>query len=188
MQTLPLSPRALQAAALARELLSAYGLTGWSFRLNRSKVNLGLCRYGPRTVELSSYFVEHNPEEVVRDTLLHEVAHALVGPGHGHDAAWQEMCLRVGAKPERLSFEAEMPSGRWQAVCGNCGMRHHKHRRPKRMAGWWCCRCGPERGRLSWGLAHGTPSPGSSERPRPDGCLAGLSARKDVVAYLGRTT
>jgi hypothetical protein len=71
----------------------------------------------------------------------------------------------VGAKPERLSFEAEMPSGRWQAVCGNCGMRHHKHRRPKHLVGWWCCRCGPERGRLVWGLAHGTASPGSSERP-----------------------
>ena len=78
MKTLPLSPHALQTAALARELLAAHGLTGWSFRLNRSQVNLGLCRYGPRTVELSSPFVEHNPEEVVRDTLLHEVAHALV--------------------------------------------------------------------------------------------------------------
>jgi predicted SprT family Zn-dependent metalloprotease len=154
MKRHPLSPHALQAAALARELLTAHGLTGWSFRLNRSKVNLGLCRYGQRTIELSSYFVEHNPEEVVRDTLLHEVAHALAGRAAGHGPLWKAMCRRVGAKPERLSFEAEMPPGRWQAVCGNCGMRHHKHRRPKRMAGWWCCRCGPERGRLSWGLAH----------------------------------
>ena len=122
---------------------AAYEPTGWSLRLNRRKVNLGLCHYGPRTVELSSHFVEHNPEEVVRDTLLHG----------------QEMCRRVGAKPERLSFEAEMPSGRWQAVCGNCGLRHHKHRRPKHRVGWWCCRCGPEHGRLSWGLAHGTERP-----------------------------
>ena len=159
MKTLPLSPHALQTAALARELLAAYGLTGWSFRLNRSKVNLGLCRYGPRTVELSSPFVEHNPEEVVRDTLLHEVAHALVGAGHGHDAAWKAMCLRVGARPERLSFEAAMPEGRWRATCGGCGLVHHRHRRPKRMVGWWCCRCGPERGRLSWELARGTERP-----------------------------
>jgi hypothetical protein len=65
------------------------------------------------------------------------------------------MCLRVGAKPERLSFEAEMPVGRWRAVCGGCGVLHHKHRRPKRMVGLWCCRCGPERGRLLWQLAQG---------------------------------
>jgi predicted SprT family Zn-dependent metalloprotease len=159
MKTLPVSPHALQAAALARELLATHGLTGWTFRFNRSKVNLGLCKYGPRTIELSVFFVERNSDKAIRETLLHEVAHALVGPGHGHGAAWKAMCPRVGAKPERLSFEAEMPAGRWQAVCGNCGVRHHKHRRPKRMVGWWCCRCGPERGRLSWGLANGTAHP-----------------------------
>jgi predicted SprT family Zn-dependent metalloprotease len=156
LKTLPLSPRALQTAALASELLSAHGLHTWSFRFNRSKVKMGLCKYGPRTIELSTYFVEHNPYEAIHDTLLHEGAHALVGPGHGHDAVWEAMCLRVGAKPERLSFEAAMPAGRWRATCGGCGMVHHKHRRPKRMVGWWCSRCGPERGRLAWGLATGS--------------------------------
>ncbi len=155
MRTLPPSPRAARAAALARELLAAHGLAGWSFRFNRSKLNMGLCKYGPRSVELSAHFVEHNPDEAVRDTLLHEIAHALVGPGHGHDAAWKAMCRRVGARPERLSFEAVMPLGRWRAVCGGCGALHHRHRRPKRMVGWWCCRCGPERGRLVWAQAAG---------------------------------
>jgi predicted SprT family Zn-dependent metalloprotease len=159
MKTHAPSARALQAAALARELLTTHGLHGWSFRFNRSKVNMGLCKYGPRTIELSVHFVERNTDEAIRDTLLHEVAHALVGPGHGHDGAWKAICLRVGAKPERLSFEADMPAGRWQAVCGGCGVLHHRHRRPKRMAGWWCCKCGPERGRLSWELAHGSEHP-----------------------------
>jgi predicted SprT family Zn-dependent metalloprotease len=77
----------------------------------------GLCRYGPRTVELSVHFVERNSEEAVRDTLPHETAHAFVRPGHGHGAAWKAMCLRVGAKPERLSFGAVRPVGRWRAVC-----------------------------------------------------------------------
>jgi predicted SprT family Zn-dependent metalloprotease len=156
MKTLRLSPRALQTDALARELLTAHGLTGWAFGFNRSRLNMGLCKYGPRTVELSVFFVERNSVEAIRDTLLHEIAHALVGPGHGHDAAWQDMCLRVGAKPERLSFEAEMPEGRWRATCGGCGMVHHKHRRPKHLVGWWCCRCGPESGRLVWWLADGS--------------------------------
>jgi predicted SprT family Zn-dependent metalloprotease len=143
----------LKTGTLACELLAAYGLHDWSVRFNRSKVNMGLCRYGPRTIELSRYFVERNPDEVVRDTVLHEIAHALVGPGHGHDAAWKAMCLRVGARPERLSFEVAMPAGRWQARCGGCGVLHHKHRRPKRMIGWWCCHCGPVLGRLVWQLA-----------------------------------
>jgi predicted SprT family Zn-dependent metalloprotease len=156
MWTSPYLPRALQAAALARELLTTHGLTGWSFRFNRSRVNMGLCRYGQRTVELSAFFVERNSDEDIRDTLLHEIAHALVGRAAGHGPLWKAMCLRVGARPERLSFEAKMPEGRWQAVCPGCGAVHHKHRRPKHMVGWWCCRCGPERGRLAWKLAHGT--------------------------------
>jgi SprT protein len=145
-----LSPRALEACALANRLLPAHGLHGWSFRFNRSRVNLGLCRYGLRLIELSVYFVERNPPEMVKDTLLHEIAHGLAGREAGHGPAWKAACLRVGARPERLSFEADMPEGRWQARCGCCGLLHHKHRRPKWMAGWHCCRCGPERGRLTW--------------------------------------
>src|SRR3954468_6565933 len=117
MQTISFA-RAVAARRLALDLMAGHRLRGWSFRFNRSKTNLGLCRYGPRLIELSVHFVERNSREEVRDTLLHEIAHALVGPGHGHDEAWRRKCLDVGARPERLSFEADMPVGRWQAVCG----------------------------------------------------------------------
>jgi predicted SprT family Zn-dependent metalloprotease len=142
--------RAVAARRLAVELLATHGLPGWSFAFNRSKTNMGLCRYGPRVIELSIHFVERNGEEVVRETLLHEVAHALVGPGHGHDRVWRETCLRIGGKPERLSYEVNMPDGCWQARCGCCGRLHHKHRKPKHMRGWSCCYCGRERGALTW--------------------------------------
>jgi hypothetical protein len=61
--------------------------------------------------------------------------------------------MEVGAAPERLCDEAEMPEGRWQARCAGCGKLHHKHRRPKHMVGWWCRQCGRERGRLTWSRA-----------------------------------
>jgi predicted SprT family Zn-dependent metalloprotease len=48
---------------------------------------MGLCLYEPKAIELSLHFIERNAEDVIRDTLLHEIAHALVGPGHGHDRA-----------------------------------------------------------------------------------------------------
>ncbi len=154
MQTRPhaLSPRALDARTTAFRLLATHGLHGWTFRFNRSRVNMGLCRYGLRIIELSTHFVERNPPDLVRDTLLHEIAHGLAGKEAGHGPAWKAACLWVGARPERLSFEADMPEGRWQARCGCCGLLHHKHRRPKRMIGWFCCRCGPVRGRLAWAV------------------------------------
>jgi len=165
MKTLPLSARALQTVALARELLTAHGLTGWSFRLNRSKVNLGLCRYGQRTIELSAFFVEENSDEAIRDTLLHEIAHALAGRAAGHGPLWRAMCLRVGAKPERLSFEAEMPAGRWQAVCGNCGTTSTAARSTWSAGGAAAAGRSAAGSPGSWPTAPSANSPGSSESP-----------------------
>jgi predicted SprT family Zn-dependent metalloprotease len=116
---------------------------------------MGRCRFDHRRIQLSLHFVLLNDDEAIRDTLLHEIAHALVGPGHGHDTVWKRKCREIGAKPERLGYEAHMPDGRWQARCGGCGMVHHRHRRPKHMVGWWCRYCGPERGRLTWRQAGG---------------------------------
>lgn len=145
-----------QAQELAVRLLAVHGLSDWSCAFNRSKRQMGCCHYGRRIIELSRHFVERNTLDLIRDTLLHEIAHALVGPGHGHDAVWKAMCLQVGAKPERLSNVPDMPQGRWQAICDCCGMRHHKHRRPKRMKGWYCYQCGPNHGALVWSLPPST--------------------------------
>jgi predicted SprT family Zn-dependent metalloprotease len=149
MMTLIRTPTAA-AQTLACELLAAHDLCDWSFRLNRSKVNLGLCRYGPKVIELSRYFVERNSLLAVRDTLLHEIAHAIAGRAAGHGPLWKAVCLRIGAKPERLDYAVVMPMGQWRATCSSCGMVHDKHRKPKHMRGWFCRRCGPRLGQLTW--------------------------------------
>jgi predicted SprT family Zn-dependent metalloprotease len=142
--------RLVEIRRVALDLFAIHNLADWSFALNRGKRTMGLCLYATRTIALSSHFVERNCDEVIRDTLLHEIAHALVGPGHGHDRIWKRKCLEIGAKPERLSYEVNMPEGRWQARCGQCGQLHHRHRKPKWMKGWYCCHCGKERGQLAW--------------------------------------
>jgi predicted SprT family Zn-dependent metalloprotease len=146
-------PRALEVPQLAQRLLRLYGLEDWSFAYNRRKVEMGLCHFEARRIELSIYFVERNGMEAIVDTLLHEIAHALVGWGHGHDACWKRKCVEIGATPGRTCESALMPEGRWRAQCRCCGMMHHRHRRPKRLVGWWCRRCGRERGQLRWGWA-----------------------------------
>ena len=135
---------------MALELMAKHGLHGWSFRFNRCKQTMGLCVYHRKTIELSIYFVERdNPVEEVRDTILHEIAHALVGPGHGHDKVWKRKCIEIGARPQRCG-QADMPEGRWQARCGGCGKPFLRHRKPKRGSRWYFPVCGPECGRLTW--------------------------------------
>jgi predicted SprT family Zn-dependent metalloprotease len=142
--------RLFEVRRLGYQLFAEHGLYDWELTFNRGKRTMGWCLFGPRRIELSVHFIQRNDLAVIHDTLLHEIAHALVGPGHGHDAVWKCKCLEIGARPERLSHEVNMPEGRWQALCGECGRLHHRHRKPKWMKGWYCSHCGKERGQLVW--------------------------------------
>jgi predicted SprT family Zn-dependent metalloprotease len=137
------------AAALARQLLTKHGLTDWTFAFNRRKRAMGLCRFEQRRIELSIHFATANDEAAVRDTLLHEIAHALAGPAAGHGPKWQRICRQIGASPDRLG-EAAMPPGRWIATCPGCGHQYERHRRPPSGYHYACSRCGHKRGKLQF--------------------------------------
>jgi hypothetical protein len=90
---------------------------------------------------------------------LHEIAHALafLETGHkGHGPPWKAVCVRIGAEPIRCyKGGVTMPVAKWRARCPGCRVEHHLHRRPKRLGGWYCKKCGREKGCLSWEPAEG---------------------------------
>jgi predicted SprT family Zn-dependent metalloprotease len=105
----------------------------------------------PGRIELSKHYVLRNPEHEVLDTILHEIAHALVGPGHGHDEVWKAKCVEVGgAAGAALRRDGGDARGAVAGDVRGCGREHDRHRRPKKLTGWWCRRCGKERGGLVW--------------------------------------
>jgi predicted SprT family Zn-dependent metalloprotease len=138
---------------LAVRLMLQHRLYDWEFQFNRRKSQMGVCHYPHHKragrIELSIYFVAHNTEDEICDTILHEIAHALVGPRHGHDAVWKAKCLEIGAVPKRCG-SAVMPLGNWRASCPGCQLNFHRHRPPKRRTGFYCRSCGPERGSIVW--------------------------------------
>jgi len=126
----------------ALEQLAKYGLTGWTFALSDSKRRLGVCKYREKRIEIAEYYATHNPDAVVLDTLLHEVAHALAGHKAGHGPAWQAVAVRVGAIPKTCddSPDTIVQPGDWQTTCPACNKTHHRYRRPKSLSGYRC-RC-----------------------------------------------
>ena len=154
-----MSNKMLDAQELAVALMARHGLAGWRFRFNRARRRAGVCFYPalgrPGRIELSVHFVERNSAEEIRETILHEIAHALAGHGHHHDDFWKSICVRIGAKPERCYDAAavDMPKGRWRAACPGCKAEHHRHKRPRSLTGYHCRSCGPKKGQLVWGEA-----------------------------------
>jgi predicted SprT family Zn-dependent metalloprotease len=138
--------------ALARRLMDEHGLAGWTFRFNQNKVRTGVCRRKlgqPGRVELSTHYVRLNDMALVVDTLKHEVAHAIVGPEHGHNKAWKAKCRDLGCRPvATYGAEVRMPKGPYRALCPNCNEEFHRHRKPK--GGYHHADCGPEKGNLVW--------------------------------------
>jgi len=131
----------MDASEMARALMDRHGLRDWQFRFNNRKRSLGLCLYTDRRIELSRYLVRDNDEQAVRETMLHEIAHALAGPAAGHGPRWKAVCRHIGARPERIDCRATMPEGDWRATCSHCGAVYARHRRPPGGGTYYCRDC-----------------------------------------------
>lgn len=69
----------------------------WSFYWDKSSTaKLGACIFAEKTIKFSQRYMAYIDEARFRNTMLHEIAHALVGTGHGHDDVWKKKCLEIG--------------------------------------------------------------------------------------------
>ncbi|NJC71645.1 SprT family zinc-dependent metalloprotease [Planosporangium thailandense] len=130
-----------EARELAVGLMAEHGLSGWRLVFDEAKTRAGVCRPDTREIGLSRPLTRLYDREQVRDTVLHEIAHALVGTRHGHDRVWRATALRIGCSGTRcVSEEAPRLEGAWVGVCP-AGHRSTAHRRPTRVKS--CRHCSP---------------------------------------------
>lgn len=128
-----------RALATGRRLLREHGLHDWTIVADRAKLRAGVCRYSRRQIGISAPLTALHDEAEVLDTILHEIAHALVGPHHGHDAVWQAKAREIGSSGRQyVSPEAPRVPKDW---VGRCPAGHEKgrHRAPTRLMS--CGRC-----------------------------------------------
>ena len=99
--------RLMEVDAQARELMNRHGLADWSFRFNDAEKKLGVCRYREKRILLSRGHAVNGAQDQVTDTILHEIAHALAGPGAGHGPIWKTIARQLGATPKYCAPETE---------------------------------------------------------------------------------
>jgi predicted SprT family Zn-dependent metalloprotease len=144
---------------LAEGLLRDHGLAGWRVELDHAKRRAGVCRFADRVIGISGPLAALHSDEEVRDTVLHEIAHALVGPSHGHDAVWRATARRIGCSARRcVDASAPRVAGAWVGTCP-AGHLKDRHRRPERvMSCGTCSRTFSVEHVYTWTF-HGRPAP-----------------------------
>lgn len=139
-----------EAARMAVGLLNHHALSFVEFRFNNRHVRVGTCYFlqeRPVRIELSRSHVLLNSPQAVRETLLHEIAHALTG--RRHNATWRDKCIELGCPPKRTCACRGLWK-RWMARCPGCQYVYARSRSPAEMGQWYCRTCGSQKGLLTW--------------------------------------
>jgi predicted SprT family Zn-dependent metalloprotease len=121
-------------ATFADQKLKEFGLheQGWRFQFDRARTRFGCCRFDARLITVSRALALANSEVECRDTVLHEIAHAIAGKEAGHGPAWKQACRLSGATPVRCynSDAVKQPDPAYWAECPHCDHRVGYFKKP----------------------------------------------------------
>ncbi len=115
----------------AERLLARHGLKGWSFQYDDASRRAGVCWHGTKVIGLARLYCVQATDHEVRDTILHEIAHALAGPDHNHDAIWKAVARSIGCTGDRC-HNVDFAPPRYIMSCPECRWTQKKNFRRKR--------------------------------------------------------
>ena len=111
---------------IGNDLLSNFKLDelGWRFGVNSSTRAVGICYPQKKLITFSRVFKDL-PYSEIKDTILHEIAHALDYIRHrnlSHGPSWKRICQEIGARPERLKkVPQDLIVHKYSLHCEDCG-------------------------------------------------------------------
>jgi predicted SprT family Zn-dependent metalloprotease len=80
---------------MALSLMLHYGISHYKLKFGYGWKYRGVCHYN-KSIIISLNFALRAEIDDVKNTILHEIAHALVGPGIGHRNEWQLKAKELG--------------------------------------------------------------------------------------------
>lgn len=101
-----------QAHDFTREQLNAHGLNEWKIRVTADPnlPFLGLCMHNDKVIMLNGHHIDIHPYVEVVNTIRHEVAHAIVGPGNGHNEVWATKAREIGCDNTEPCSRLDIPA------------------------------------------------------------------------------
>lgn len=130
-----------EVKTLALNLMNQHLTSDWTFEFDRAARRFGCCHYDSKLITVSAKLAALNEEPKVRDTILHEIAHAKAPRACGHGPEWKAIALAIGCNGERTFSSAQvvLPPLAWTISCDTCGYTGRRGRR-KMSACAKCCR------------------------------------------------
>jgi len=118
-----------------------FKLNGWVIKKDNAKTRLGQTNYTKKHISISSYFLRGKScdHSKIRNTVLHEIAHVLVGPKHHHNEIWKAKAISIGCDGE-IYAPMDVPSGNYLLYCPNKCFKKEYFRKPK-IEGKKCLKC-----------------------------------------------
>ena len=122
---------------LCNELFQKYKLHNWKCIVNKDHNEWSACcRHSSKIIELSHYLFRCS-DEYILDTILHEVAHAIVGYDAKHGSTWKKIAREIGCSGKIYGARI---SEKYLAICGNCGYHHTRTHLPShKLSCVFCC-------------------------------------------------
>lgn len=133
---------------LFNELKEEYDLDGWKFELGRGYRTSGYCSDMSKTIRISKHLIEQEEFDVFKNTIFHEIAHAIVGTKNHHNNLWREKFIELGGNGRRCSnYNLEKPY-KYELTCENECFSNKFLRKPRKdyeSSRYYCKTC---KGRL----------------------------------------
>ena len=124
--------------SIAQNLFKTHRLKHWTFTFDHSIRRAGCCHFRTKCISISIHLALTASDADIRDTILHEIAHALVGKKHNHDEAWRAKAIEIGGTAERC-HRLKLAPPRYSVTCKNhCWTRTSERRNPRLV----CRKCG----------------------------------------------
>lgn len=120
-----------KAKEMGEELIKEH-CPEYTFKFGHMKTKTGSCHYDNKEIKLSKYFVQQESESNVKNTILHEIAHALT-EGHHHNSVWYAKAIELGCSGEKHCYrENPIVKGSRVYSCPNCEKEIRAYRKLKK--------------------------------------------------------